>query len=155
MILGIICKKFKWITDTNTENDLRFPRLPHKTLIQWYNYLCKRLRFPVKSHEDSGEVGTECWTSILNLTFGTIRTAELSAVRAGRTLPPRKFLGIHFYYRVDRRVLNADRRLCHLKISKDPTGNQTRDLPSCAVIPQPISLICICTRGKNGLLHYP
>ena len=27
--------------------------------------------------------------------FGTTRTAELSGLRAGRTLPPRKFLGAH------------------------------------------------------------
>ena len=34
----------------------------------------------------------ECWASIPTLTFGITGTAELSALRAGRTLPPRKFL---------------------------------------------------------------
>jgi hypothetical protein len=42
----------------------------------------------------------ECWASILTLTFGTTRTAELSARRASRTLPPGKFLGTHFCYRL-------------------------------------------------------
>jgi hypothetical protein len=39
--------------------------------------------------------GMECRASILTLTVGTTRTAELSAVRAGRTLPPRKVLGTY------------------------------------------------------------
>jgi hypothetical protein len=42
------------------------------------------------------QTGVECWAAILTLTFGTTRAAELSAIRAGRTLPPRKFLGTHF-----------------------------------------------------------
>lgn len=36
--------------------------------------------------------GIEFWASILTLTFGTNRTAELSAIRPGHTLRPRKFL---------------------------------------------------------------
>ena len=31
--------------------------------------------------------GTKCWVSILTLTFGTTRTAELSAPRAGALYP--------------------------------------------------------------------
>ena len=42
--------------------------------------------------------GMEFRASILTLTFGTTRTAELSALRAGCTLTPRKFLGSYFYY---------------------------------------------------------
>jgi hypothetical protein len=42
--------------------------------------------------------GMDFRASILTLTFGTTRTAELSALRAGCTLTPRKFLGSHFYY---------------------------------------------------------
>ena len=34
----------------------------------------------------------------LLLTFSTARTAELSALSTGGTLPPRKFLGTHFCY---------------------------------------------------------
>jgi len=48
--------------------------------------------FPVTGHEDSeGEM--ECSASICPLAFGTTRTAVLSALRAGGTLPPRKFHG--------------------------------------------------------------
>jgi len=38
----------------------------------------------------------ECWTSIVNWTWGTIMTAELSALRTGLTLPKMKLLGTHF-----------------------------------------------------------
>ena len=47
------------------------------------------LCLPVKSHEDSGGGGVECWTFIFTLTFSTTTTVE-SALRAGRTLPLRK-----------------------------------------------------------------
>lgn len=48
--------------------------------------------FPVTGHEGSeGEM--ECSASIHLLAFGTIRTAELSALRADGALPPRKFVG--------------------------------------------------------------
>ena len=40
------------------------------------------------------------WASILTLTFGTTRTAEFSAIRAGRTFPSRRFFGVHFCQRV-------------------------------------------------------
>ena len=43
-------------------------------------------------------VGMECRASIFTLTFGTTRTTQLSALRAGR--PPRKLLGTHFCSRV-------------------------------------------------------
>jgi hypothetical protein len=49
----------------------------------------------------------ECRDSILNLTFGTTRTAELSALCAGHTVAPRKFLGNHFW---TPRLLKMDRR---------------------------------------------
>jgi hypothetical protein len=37
--------------------------------------------------------GKLCWVSILTLIFSTIWTSELSALRAGSVLLPRKFLG--------------------------------------------------------------
>jgi len=37
--------------------------------------------------------------SFLNLTFRTTRTAELSALRAGSTLPPWQYLSIRFCYK--------------------------------------------------------
>ena len=51
--------------------------------------------FPLTDHEDSeGEM--ECSVSILPLAFDTTRTAQVSALRACGTLPPRKLLGTHF-----------------------------------------------------------
>jgi hypothetical protein len=40
-----------------------------------------------------GGGGLEFWASVLTLIFDTTRTAELSVLRAGRPLPPRKLLG--------------------------------------------------------------
>jgi hypothetical protein len=60
--------------------------------------------------------------------FGTTTTVKLSAVRADRTLSPRKFLRIHFCYRV--RGLQSywmrTEGLGHLKISREPAGNRTK-----------------------------
>jgi len=44
--------------------------------------------------------GMESWAPIRTLTFGTPRTPELSALRAGRTLYPSEFLGTHFCLRL-------------------------------------------------------
>ena len=48
----------------------------------------------------TGREGTEgqmkCSAFIHPVTFGTTRTVELSALCAGSTLTPRKFLGTHF-----------------------------------------------------------
>ena len=66
--------------------------------------------------------------SILTTTFSATRTAELSALRAGL----REFL--------EGRVrLSGHKGYCMRTegISKDPTGNRTRNLPSCGVVPQP------------------
>jgi hypothetical protein len=46
---------------------------------------------PVWSNEDS-EKRMERWASVLTLTIGKTRMADLSYLRAGRTLPQRKFL---------------------------------------------------------------
>jgi hypothetical protein len=55
----------------------------------------KGKQFP-KQVLETQQGGMECRASILTLTFGTTKTAELSAVRAGRALPRRKFFGTHF-----------------------------------------------------------
>jgi len=41
-----------------------------------------------------GGGGVEFWASILTLTFETTSTVGSSALRAGHTVPPRKFHGI-------------------------------------------------------------
>jgi hypothetical protein len=40
------------------------------------------------------------WPSIITVTMGPIRTAELSALGAGRYSPARKFLGTRFCFRL-------------------------------------------------------
>ena len=81
---------------------------------------------------------TECWASILTLTFGTARTAELSALRSGRTLPPRKLFGTHFCYRLSgpQRYWTWTAGTNHLTISKDPTEYRVLDLLPCGAVPQ-------------------
>jgi hypothetical protein len=46
------------------------------------------------------QTGMECWASVLTATLGTIKTAQLSAPHADRTLALRKFLATHFCYRL-------------------------------------------------------
>jgi hypothetical protein len=87
-------------------------------------------------------VGTECWASIFTLTFGTIKTAELSAVRAGRILP-----------QVNSLVLISVKRLGggHMKTSTDPTDFRARDLLSyfmCCFN----SILCCSCRGWTTTL---
>jgi hypothetical protein len=90
------------------------------TFIQW--------SFPVTSYEES-EMGMERRASILTLASGTTRTAEVSALRAGSTSPPRKFLGTHFCYSVSGTQCYWMRTegTGHLKISKELTGNRNRN----------------------------
>jgi len=63
------------------------------------------------------------------LVFGTTGTAELSAARAGRTLPHRKFLGTDFckMLSLTEGYVLLTKGLGHLKISKKPTGSRTRN----------------------------
>ena len=69
---------------------------------------------------------------IVVLPFGTTRTAELSALRSYRTLPPREFVGTHLCQRLSGpQGCRMRTRLHHLNIFKDPVGNITTDLPSC------------------------
>jgi hypothetical protein len=74
----------------------------------------------------------QCWVSILTLTLRPTRTVGLSALRADSSLPPRTFLGTHFFHRLSGLHSYWVRTQgCHLKISTDHIGNRTRDLPSC------------------------
>jgi hypothetical protein len=81
--------------------------------------------------------GMEFWASVLTLTFGTTRTAELSALRAYRTLPPKEIPWYSFLLRglvdpSDNWMRTEEIR--HLKTSKEPTVNRTRNLPSCGAV---------------------
>jgi hypothetical protein len=55
-----------------------------------------------KSWRLGGGGGDGILVCILTLTADTAMTSELSALRAGRTLPSRKFVGTHFSYRLSR-----------------------------------------------------
>jgi hypothetical protein len=67
---------------------------------------------------------------------------RLSALRAGRALPPRNLPGTHFCWRLSRVDPSAIVRLEGLgqlkKIHLIET--RTRDLPACTVVPQPTTL---------------
>ena len=64
-------------------------------------------------------------------------------MRAGLVLAPRTFLGTPLYYRLSgcQGYWMWTEELGHLKISKDSTGNRTRNLSSCVAVPQRIALI--------------
>jgi hypothetical protein len=66
---------------------------------------------------------------------------RLSALRAILRLPPERFLVlISVRGRVDPRAIVRLEGLGQLKKSNDLTGNQTRDLSACNVMPQPTTL---------------
>jgi hypothetical protein len=93
--------------------------------------------------------GMGCWASNLSLTFGTTRTVELSALGAGRTLPPRKLFGAHLCYRLSRPRgywMRAE-GIGHLIIAKDPTENRKRNFPSCWCI---ASINCGTVRPRSS-----
>ena len=54
------------------------------------------------------ERGMECWASTVTMTFGTIRTAKLSALSSSRTSPPRKFLDNHNILITNKTHANVD-----------------------------------------------
>ena len=85
--------------------------------------------------------GMNVWV-ILTLTFGTTRTSQLSATRAGRTLPLMKFLGIHFFYRLSgpQSYWKWIEGIDQFKTSNDPTGHRNRNL-------------CLLTQCINNLRH--
>jgi hypothetical protein len=60
---------------------------------------------------------------------------RLSALRAGRTFPPRKIPGAHFCYRLSRRQDHgATGRIRLIEKSNGPIGNRTRDLPASSIV---------------------
>jgi hypothetical protein len=66
---------------------------------------------------------------------------NLSALRAGRPLPPRRFLVPIFVSGwVDPRGIVWLEGLVQLKKSNDLIGNRNRDLPACSIVPQPTTL---------------
>jgi hypothetical protein len=70
--------------------------------------------------------------------FGSQMAARLSALRAGRILPPGRFLVlISVRGWVDRRAMVRLEGLGKLKNKSTPSGTRTGDLRPCSTVPQP------------------
>jgi hypothetical protein len=66
---------------------------------------------------------------------------RLSALRAGRPLPPRKIPGIHFCQKLSRPKGHSTAvGIRSIKKSNDLIVTRTRDLPACTLVPQPTTL---------------
>jgi hypothetical protein len=66
---------------------------------------------------------------------------RLSALRAGRTLPPRKISGTHFCWRLSRpHGHSAAGRVRSIEESNDLIGIQTNDLQACSIMREPTML---------------
>jgi hypothetical protein len=73
---------------------------------------------------------------------------RLSALRAGRPLPARKFLVLVYVRgRVDPTAIVRLEGLGQLKRSNDLIGKRTRDLQACSIVPQPTTLTCAPFKG--------
>jgi len=86
--------------------------------------------FPWQVLKTEGEWNV--WPPPFTLTLCTAGMTELSALRAGRTSPQRKFLGTHLCKRLSgyRSYWMRIEGIGHLKISKCPAGNRTRNRAS-------------------------
>jgi hypothetical protein len=81
-------------------------------------------------------------SSLLNSIIGDLvfsqMAVKLSALRAGRSLPPRRIPGTHFCQRLcPPQGHSAAGRIRSIEESNDLIGNRTRDLPACSIVPQP------------------
>jgi hypothetical protein len=67
---------------------------------------------------------------------------RLTALRAGRPLPPRKFPGTHFCWKLIRpQGHSATGKIGSIKESIDFIGNRTHDVPACSIVSQPTKLL--------------
>jgi hypothetical protein len=74
-------------------------------------------------------------------TVGPQLAVRLSALHAGRSLTPRRFLVlISVRGRVDPHGRSAAGRIRSIEKSSYLIGNRTRDLPACSIVPQQTTL---------------
>jgi hypothetical protein len=67
--------------------------------------------------------------------MGSQMAISLSALGAGRSLPPRKIPGTYFCQRLSRpRGHNAAGRIRSIEKSNDLIGIRSRDLPACSIV---------------------
>jgi hypothetical protein len=92
--------------------------------------------------------GMEGWASILSFIFGRTRTAEFVSTKRRPHCTSKEIPWCSFLLQAEWTpgLLNADRRISHLKISKELTGKRTRNLPSYGVVPQPTNKSCVWRR---------
>ena len=70
-----------------------------------------------------------------------MKVVRLSALRNGRLYHPENILGTDFCLRLSQPQGHiAAEKIMSMKNSNDTTGNRTRDLPTCSVVPQPTAL---------------
>jgi hypothetical protein len=71
---------------------------------------------------------------------------RLSALRAGRPLPPRKIPGTHICYRLSRPQGHSAAGWIRSIEKIHLIGTQTRDLPACSIVPQLTTLpLLVCS----------
>jgi hypothetical protein len=80
---------------------------------------------------------------------------RLSALCVGSPLPSRKIPGTPFCWRLSRpQGHSAAGRITSIEKSNDLTGNRTRDLPACRIVPQPTTLPrAHSTRAQETKFH--
>ena len=135
ILMSETCWAHKKWNKTASDIKLVFHSSTIKTYLRLKNmYLYVNLKLP-SSKSWRLRRGMDYWDYIINLAFCTTRTA----LSAGRNLPPRKFLGTHFCYKLSgtQGCWMWTERVGHLKISNYATGIRTRRLPSCGAVPQP------------------
>jgi hypothetical protein len=75
---------------------------------------------------------------------------RLSALRAGRPLPPGRFLMLlSITDWVDPRTIVQLEGLGKLEKKNRPIGTRTRDLVACRIVPQPTTLLCAPARSAE------
>jgi len=154
--------------DGGTNSTLRTKeQRKHLTLKEHYDddddeedKLCPKLALFTRLYRVALSTKHKNWPSIITVTMGSNKTAELSALGAGSCLPPRKFLGTPFCFRLSGPQGDGGTEVSGYSIiAHDPTGNRIRNLPSWGSVPhQTAPLACrplrICFNTSAHVFKY-